>query len=1348
VTAPAGDLSSRPGAWLTDLLLLGVVLACAADVWSDLRHHVVPALAAIVLAAAFRRGRRLLVGLALAAVAVTGAARLHARLITAAGPEQVASRKLERAVGRAGALSRELTSAARRAAQLAEAAPALAGSRPELSRLFARLEAQRLALPDRAALAIHGATLSPVAWAGRALELHALRGLTGDGERLFVLAGSVSTSAIATAPVKDPGGRLVGFAAAELPIAAERHIRNQYLEDFDLLEDGLGGVEVSYVDARDDEPRPLPPLPAGAREAEWKAADGQVLGVLRAVPGDPEQIRRQLVDRYRQSVAGMACLAILAWMARPFSRTPSMWIAAGATVLRLVLALLGPPFPGSASPLLSPDIYASAPFGLHAALPSALFKSPIDLLLTVLWALALSFLAFLARSASPPARGGAWRTVAVTVPAVALVTLVLLFIGDTVANSSLDLEAIPLLPRSVPHLLLHLSMLLALAAGALLLVALFDLAGPFPASRRGRLARGALWIAVGILAYVVWPRRVIGLPLVPAVALFLIPALVAGTRPTWSARLKGASPGLLAGISLAAVAFLAAVLYPSLVHFGEKTTRVQIERDYARLVRRQPEWREYVLGQARRRIDAMEVLEESPAGAHPPGLEELAFAVWSETDLAAFGFSSAVEIQDSTGAVISRFALNLSSLSGPDRPLPATTEWEVSRERVTLASAQRRVLHARKRLVYHGDVHGAVHVYVGDDFWNLPFIVGTDPYSVLYRTSPRGSARDRALVLLVYDRDRDVVFSSTDRPPALPPDVVRRVSDQPSGIWTTLPVGGRAHHIFLFGDGQQLYGLAYPQAGPGHYAAALVEAASGLLLVALSVLLIAVLVRTALGGGPLSIPFVVRQVRAHFALRLFVAFIALAFVPVAVLQVVVRAFVAERLRRGTENQALELGTVAKKAVDDFVFFQRGEARGAQPVTDAALVWVSSLIRNDLDVFERGRLVASSKRELYASGLLAPRVSGSVYRALVLEGEPSVVRTEQIGGFSYLVVSLPVQLGGPEPGILSVPLALRQREVDAALLDLDRTVRLASVVFLVVAAALAQSVARRISGPIRDLTRATRRVAGGDLGARVAATSQDELKDLVESFNQMAGDLERQRRDLERSNRLAAWAEMARQVAHEVKNPLTPIQLSAEHLRRVFHEREQDFAATLETCTQTILKQVRILRGIVTEFSAFARPPAPTLEPLELDAVLQEVLRPYQAALPPGVELLLETGEDVPRVMADRRLLSRAVVNLVENALQAVGDHGRIGVRLRRARGGVEVEVEDTGPGIEPELQERLFDPFFSTKSSGSGLGLALVKRIAEDHGGAVSLRSAAGEKTRAVLWLPVPEATTRKVAAL
>ncbi|HKC14043.1 MAG TPA: ATP-binding protein, partial [Vicinamibacteria bacterium] len=267
-------------------------------------------------------------------------------------------------------------------------------------------------------------------------------------------------------------------------------------------------------------------------------------------------------------------------------------------------------------------------------------------------------------------------------------------------------------------------------------------------------------------------------------------------------------------------------------------------------------------------------------------------------------------------------------------------------------------------------------------------------------------------------------------------------------------------------------------------------------------------------------------------------------------------------------------------------------------------------------------------------------------------------------------------------------------VQTTLEELDRTIRLASVAFLVLAAALAQSMARRISGPIRDLTRATRLVAAGDLEARVTTSSRDELHELVESFNQMARDLDRQRKDLERSNRLAA-------------------------------------------CTDTILKQVRTLRGIVTEFSAFARPPAPRLEPQDLAALARDAVEPYLAGLPPGVRLSVDVAPHLPPVRLDRRLVERALLNLVENALQAVGERGTITVHVRPGPGRVELEVEDSGPGLEPEARERIFEPSFSTKTSGSGLGLALVKKIAEDHGGGASLTSAPGTPTRAVLWLPM-----------
>jgi signal transduction histidine kinase len=1339
-TPSSGGATRAPAGWaMACIAVLAAVGAAALDVAWPGPAPLPIAAGAILLALSWRRVPRALAVMVALALAGAATARVHVRVLERGWvrdtPARVASR-LEAVEARKEQLVGQVASAADRVAALPDSRAALAGDREALRRLFVELDSLG-DLEGRPALAVHALPLTTVAWAGRSADLRGVQA-TGAERRVFVLSGTVHTRLVATTPIRSPAGHVVGLASADIPVKVRRNIENQYLSDFDLLAGAAPGLEVRYQDVRGEResgrPLPGPPPVADARDAVLRGPDGSVLALVRATSGGPDEAVRDLRARYRRSLSGLAVAATLLWIvtARRFLAWPAA-LALGATALRGLLLLLGPPLPSPSSRLLSAETYASTLMG-------PLLRSPLDFLLTAAWAAVVSALVVHWRLRRAPREPSAGRSFVSAVAALPLIASAFAWIADTSSNCSLDLEAIALVPRSAAHLVLQTSLLLVLAAASGLLVALFTWAGPLPRSRSGRLGRAALWAGLGAVAFQFWPRDLIGLPLLPAVALFVGAATVGGTADVLRDRLASAGAGVRAGVVIAGVAVFALLLYPSLIHYGEKSTRAQIERDHAPLVLRQPQWREYVLSESRQRIDALNVLEDQPEAPFPLGLEELAFAVWSATDLAGFGLSSAVEIQDPSGVVISRFALNLPSL-GPS-PFPERESWDVSNEPHTVASARRRVLHARRRLTYHGELHGAIHVYVGDDFWNLPFLAGRDPYSVLFRPTPKRPARVPDLGLVVYEHAPGgaVLFSSADRPPPLTPALVERLRESPSGLWTTLPVDGRPHHVFLFADREAAYGLAYPRLEAARFAADLVEAASGLSFAAVASLAVVVLLRTALGRRRLSVASILRAVERRFALRLFVAFVAIAVVPLAVLQVVVRGFVVERLTRESEDQALERAAVAKKTVDDFAFFQRGESPEDQPVTDAALVWVASVIRNDLDVFDRGRLLASSERELYDSGLLPPRVSGPVFSTLILEGLPSALRTERIGEFSYLVASVPVQLDAPEPGILSIPLPLRQREVQAALTDLDRKIRLASTVFLLAAAGLALSISRRISGPIGDLTRATRDVARGDLAARVETTSRDELRQLVDAFNQMAGDLDRQRRDLERSNRLAAWAEMARQVAHEVKNPLTPIQLSAEHLRRVFRDGDADFGRTLEACTDTILKQVRTLRGIVTEFSAFARP-AGELELQQLPAIVQSALRPYQAALPPGVTLVVEMSRDVPPVRGDRRLLERAVVNLVENALQAVGDRGTIAVRVRRGEGGrIEAEVEDSGPGIEPELRDRVFEPFFSTKTSGSGLGLALVKKIAEDHGGGASL--ATGPPTRALLWIPAASAVS------
>src|SRR5581483_10738396 len=213
--------------------------------------------------------------------------------------------------------------------------------------------------------------------------------------------------------------------------------------------------------------------------------------------------------------------------------------------------------------------------------------------------------------------------------------------------------------------------------------------------------------------------------------------------------------------------------------------------------------------------------------------------------------------------------------------------------------------------------------------------------------------------------------------------------------------------------------------------------------------------------------------------------------------------------------------------------------------------------------------------------------------------------EHVGDFTYRLTAAPVRAGGRD-GIVTVPMTLRQQEIERQIDDLDRRVLSGALLFSLLGAALGYWMAQRIADPVNRLTRATRRIARGDLDARIAATSSDELRRLVDDFNQMAADLKRQRTELERTQRLEAWADMARQVAHDIKNPLTPIQLSAEHARRVNIDRGRPLSPVLDECVAAILSQVKLLRQISAEFSSFASSPTPRPEPTDLAALIDEV----------------------------------------------------------------------------------------------------------------------------------------------
>ena len=293
---------------------------------------------------------------------------------------------------------------------------------------------------------------------------------------------------------------------------------------------------------------------------------------------------------------------------------------------------------------------------------------------------------------------------------------------------------------------------------------------------------------------------------------------------------------------------------------------------------------------------------------------------------------------------------------------------------------------------------------------------------------------------------------------------------------------------------------------------------------------------------------------------------------------------------------------------------------------------------------------------------------------------------------------------------------------------------------------------RIAGPVRALAQRARGVGAGDLEGSVALEAPDEVGDLARAFAAMTEELRVSRERLMQAERVAAWREMARRLAHELKNPIFPIQLSIETLRRALGQDGEDaarFQALFRESSDTILEELGALRAIVEEFSQFARMPPPRLGPTDLNEVVERVLSLYHArAGSARIETAL--GARLPTVAADRDLIARALGNLVANALEAMPEGGTLAVRTQAVPEGVALEVSDTGPGLTEEQRTRLFTPYYTTKKGGTGLGLAIVQGIVSDHGGRIEVASAPGTGTTFTLVLPrgaiIPSVETRSHA--
>lgn len=307
---------------------------------------------------------------------------------------------------------------------------------------------------------------------------------------------------------------------------------------------------------------------------------------------------------------------------------------------------------------------------------------------------------------------------------------------------------------------------------------------------------------------------------------------------------------------------------------------------------------------------------------------------------------------------------------------------------------------------------------------------------------------------------------------------------------------------------------------------------------------------------------------------------------------------------------------------------------------------------------------------------------------------------------------------------------------------------ASLLVLFVAIVAGILIARRTTRKVSDISKVMRRVASGELSVRAPRLGSDELGQLAAAFNTMLEELEHTRRRIAYLQRVGAWQEMARRIAHEIKNPLTPIQLAVQQLREKDPGTDARFSMLLRDSVEIVEDEVESLRRMVTSFSQFAKVPEVELEPVSLARVLSEFERAY-SHVDGELEVELPSGPDSAELelLGDRLLLKQVLVNLVENAALSAREAGLdpvIRVHGQREGDRVVILVEDNGPGIARERWELVFEPYETTRVHGTGLGLAIVKKIILDHGGEVTVgQSEALGGARFELRLRAPDAVTR-----
>ncbi len=401
--------------------------------------------------------------------------------------------------------------------------------------------------------------------------------------------------------------------------------------------------------------------------------------------------------------------------------------------------------------------------------------------------------------------------------------------------------------------------------------------------------------------------------------------------------------------------------------------------------------------------------------------------------------------------------------------------------------------------------------------------------------------------------------------------------------------------------------------------------------------------------------------------------------------------------------------------------------------------IADILNTDINLYDySGRLIATSRQKIYENNLLAPYINYNALVNLLENRYIEYINTETIGNLKFTSTYTVINDNNRRVrGFINIPYFANSQEIRKEILDLLFTLGNIYIVMFLFTVLIAFVLSEQIIAPLKELQDKIKQLKVGHKYEKIDYHRGDEIGRLVEEYNNMVEKLEESVQLLAKSERESAWRDMAKQVAHEIKNPLTPMKLSIQLLQKSWENGDQDFGSRLNDVTRTLIEQIENLRNIAEEFSNFAKMPKSENEKIDLAQKIENIVKLYENLNNLEVKAIIKNRPVY--IWADNKQISRSLINLIKNAIQAIpeGVKGLVIVELEKVEGKALIKITDNGTGIPDDVKHKLFTPSFTTKSSGMGLGLSMVKNIVQNAKGRIWFETELGKGTTFYIEFPV-----------